>query len=286
MKKIISAFFLLLFAFMNNVYSLEKAIRVTEIKNLDELNPLLTKPKTKNLKILVLIVASNQLQAWIDLQSIWKKYMHKDKNHFECYFVRADINLIKPFELDRENITVKVEDSYVPGILNKTISSLEAFYSRLDEFDYVLRTNVSSFYVFPRLLTYIQKLPEKNCYAAYPYAAYYHKYGKINFGSGAGFIISSDVAKKIVASKDEISKYSDLFPDDVVIGYFCQNIGLKITPASRVDIPNLFIWERMKNKLPALEYHFRAKSSMAPRNEKDNYSNEIQINNELLKKFY
>lgn len=47
----------------------------------------------------------------------------------------------------------------IPGILNKTVKGLEFLQPCFSDFDYILRTNLSSFYVFPKLLNFLHQAP-------------------------------------------------------------------------------------------------------------------------------
>lgn len=146
----------------------------------------------RNLRVLVLIIASDQFPVYVELQKIWQSYIHSDPEHIETYFIRGDPNLPTSYEIKNDIIWSKTDEGWSPasaGIINKTVLSLEAMLPRLHEFDYILRTNLSSFYVFPRLLKFLETLPKKRCYAGS------NTGGDSPIASGCGFIISPDVAK-------------------------------------------------------------------------------------------
>ncbi|MCX6988703.1 MAG: hypothetical protein NTZ52_04285 [Chlamydiae bacterium] len=118
----------------------------------------------RNPKVLVLIIASDNFPGvdlvfpYPELKKIWRSYMHTNPN-IEAYFIQGDPNLSSPYEIQGDVIWSKTEENLRPGILNKTLLSIECMLPRINEFDYVLRTNLSSFYVFPRLLHFLQTLP-------------------------------------------------------------------------------------------------------------------------------
>ena len=249
--------------------------------SVDALGPILREPK-----ILVLIISSNSMQAYIDLQGIWKQYMNSDPEHFEVYFIAASPDLATPYEIKGNYLTVKGEESYVPGIIDKTMLALETMQPRLKEFDYVLRTNLSSFYVFPRLLNFVKTLPKYRCYCGVQLYLPETHLGLINFVSGAGILLSRDLAQMLINEKDKIFKINKDLPDDVLIGYFFQNAHIASRPAQRTDFPTFIDWAIRKNQIPANSFHFRAKNNYNQRSSEENFNEEIAIDKELLKMFY
>jgi len=98
---------------------------------------------------------------------------------------------------------------------------------RIREFDYVLRTNLSSFFVFPRLFEFLKTLPKQRCYCG----------SGEGFGSGCGFLLSPDLVKMLVLHKNELWNQSS--NDDVSIGHFLQKKGVALLPAPRRDLLTL-----------------------------------------------
>ena len=118
-------------------------------------------------------------------------------------------------ELDIENKTlfVKGDECLIPGILYKTIEALSYFLSSDSSYDFVWRTNLSSVIDFYGLQQYILGLDKRTGF----YGGYVGKAVNENifFASGAGFLMSRDVADYLVANKASL-RY-DLI-DDVAIG--------------------------------------------------------------------
>lgn len=231
----------------------------------------------KDIKILVLIIASDQLPVYVLSQDIWRAYMHLDPLHVEAYFIKADHNLSSLYEIRGDIIWSRATEGFIPqsaGILNKTLLSMQAMMPRLHEFDYVLRTNLSSFYVFPRLLEYLKTLPDKGCYSAL-------RIGGTEIGSGAGFILSTDLVRLLVDHKDELWDHAEV-EDDLVIGRFLNSFGIKLIPHDRMDFPSLPAWRRKSKRISPKVFQFRVKSD----NEKFRKSHEIYIQKCLLEMFY
>lgn len=233
--------------------------------------------RQKDIKVLVLIIASDQLPVYTELYKIWHSYMHYDPRHVEAYFIRGDPELPTWYEIKGDVIWSKTTEGWVPqsaGILNKTILSLEAMMPRMHEFDYILRTNLSSFYIFPRLLDFLKKLPKKRCYCGSDAT------GGGTIASGCGFIITPDVAELIVKNKRKLLNLATA-EDDLILGGFIRGQRISLIQHPRMSFYTLADWHATKDKIPATMFHFRIKHADALRLE-----NEIYIQSELVKMFY
>jgi len=243
----------------------------------------------KELKVLVLIIACDNNEAYLELQKIWSSYMNKDPQHYDVFFIRGNPELSRSYEIKGNDLFVKTAESYTPGIINKTVLSIEALLPKLKDYDYVLRTNLSSFYVFSRLLDFLNTLPRQNCYCGVPLyipADWYPKFGYMNFISGAGIILSSDLAEMLVRGKEEIFKFNTELPDDVLIGWFFQQKNINLIVAARNDFQTKANWLESKKIISKESFHFRAKCNPTFRAAEENCADELYINNELHKMFY
>jgi hypothetical protein len=151
------------------------------------------------------------------------------------------------------------------------------------EFDYVLRTNLSSFYVFPYLLAILENCPRKNFYFASEMGSLagqsgiwgnYQSYGRL--GSGCGFILSPDLVELLVTNKDHLINHSP--EDDVIIGRLLTNYGQYLTRHPRMDFYSLPDWHNSQNKTPEGIFQFRIQTPQR--------LDDIYIHKQLLKIFY
>lgn len=242
-------------------------------------------------KTLILIIATDTVPAYKQLQTIWESYMNSDPEHFEAYFIRANPDLPTSYEIRKNNIFFKTEESYAPGIINKTMGCLEALLPRLDEFDYVIRTNLSSFFPFSNLLNYLSSLPRENCYCGIATCT-----GEIllpgldiqsiPFVSGAGIIFSRDVVKSLINDHRKYQQYKALLPDDVFIGLVCQKNHIPIWGAQRWDYPTYRAWLLFNDQIEDYAYHFRAKGNFNARTDQDPFVDEILTLKALLQRYY
>ena len=138
------------------------------------------------------------------------------------------------FELDVANKTLYVrgDECLIPGILHKTVEALSFFLRELRSlraplclrpdgcmippYDYVWRTNLSSVLDFEGLERFILSLNKPNgLYAGYIGLGSLNNGSSTFFASGAGFLMSRDVAMYLVSNRDYLRW--DII-DDVAIG--------------------------------------------------------------------
>lgn len=228
-------------------------------------------------KILVFIIASDQLPVYQRLQECWQCYMNSDPEHIESYFLRADPQLNMPYKIEGNTVWIKTDEggsSANASIINKTVLAMEFFAPRLSEFRYVLRTNLSSFYVFSRLLKYTKMLPRTRCYCAS------RSFPELPFGSGSGFLLSPDLVREIIRNKNKFLNRVD-HPDDILIGEFFKKKKIPLLPHARCDFYDLESFYIQWDHIPEEVFHFRIKTSGADRLTQDPF-----IQSELIKRFY
>lgn len=170
------------------------------------------------MKILVLIIASDQTQQYIDMQSLWRSRIDSCPTAFDVWFVKSssadlwvwddddDVALDK----DSRTLFVKQNETFIPGILNKTIVALDYFLKR-DEYTHVWRTNLSSVLDFCGLQQFLY-LNRGLSYAGFSGITD----GGIIFASGAGFLMIREAAIYLVKNHSLVLSW-DLI-DDVSIG--------------------------------------------------------------------
>jgi len=112
----------------------------------------------KHYKIINLIIASRAKHYDI-FTYCWLQYMNKNPD-IKSFFLYSDPTIENDLLIDENTITYKCEESLIPGILFKTIAA-EKFCQKYMSYDYVLRTNLSSFIIFPKLIEYLDR-QEKN----------------------------------------------------------------------------------------------------------------------------
>jgi len=247
----------------------------------------LTSDQHSEAKVLVLVIASDHYNGqpvpiYGELEKVWRTYMHLDPKHVEVYFIKADPNLSSDYEIRGDVIWSKTADNLMPGILNKTLLSLECLSSRFDEFDYVLRTNLSSFFRFPRLLEVLKQAPKTRYYFGSD-TGQPHSAGLI--GSGCGFIVSTDLALDLVRNKAQL--FNKIGWDDVLMGEYITGKGVHLVSAKREDFQKVAGWKKYKQEIDANVFHYRVRmTGEASRADLSSHAEELYVHYDMLDVFY
>jgi hypothetical protein len=190
------------------------------------------------MRILVLIIASHNKSEYLQMEAIWKSrrvpewcsmwLLHSKP---ACEWVG---DLVNDCFIDSENVEVdlqektlyfKQDECLIPGILAKTVAAIE-FLGKIEDttFDYVWRTNLSSVLDFDGLYNYCLSLNGGKFNGGNKfYGGYmgFEQNERITFASGAGFLMSKDVADYLVLNKESLRW--DLI-DDVAIGALLEPV--------------------------------------------------------------
>ena len=207
-------------------------------------------------KLLCLIIASKDAQ-YPEFEQQWRKYIDKIGQsgihpNIQFFFLYCDNETT--IDPETHTITIQGEESLIPGIFNKTIHAMMETIQI--DYDYLLRTNLSSFFDFPKLLTYLERQSPTNYIGAYTGV-----HEQTIFMSGAGYIISKDIVAKTInkytcMTPQELS-YIITLPDDVAISlliktfYDLQNTNIlpRFAPQNKItllDIPPEVFHVRLK----------------------------------------
>jgi len=185
-------------------------------------------------KVVILIIASIS-ESYNLFVECWKEYMNLFPE-VKCYFLYSDPTIEADMMVYDNILVYKAEESFVPGIFQKTVSAMN-FCQKYFNYEYIVRTNLSTFIHIPRLLNYLSDKPKENYvgghYNQLPAAnnqvlkqtlvnTYLKKIinEKFIYMHGTGMIFSSDVVEKFLnelkVKYDDIQAVSEL-PDDVLI---------------------------------------------------------------------
>ena len=172
--------------------------------------------------LIILIIASDDREVYVAAQSVWRAYMHSHPR-IKSFFVRGQY----------ENPAVddmcfpEIKETWEPGILEKTIAAFRHINLHYN-YKFVLRTNLSSFFVLDRVLKLLESFSEKGLYAGHVV--------RNEYASGCGFFMSPDVVAQVVEHAGEMNINGF---DDAEIGYLVKRLGyqLKATPLFIFDNP-------------------------------------------------
>jgi hypothetical protein len=168
-----------------------------------------------------------------------------------------------------------IEENRKPGIFLKTVRALKL---RGKNYDYVLRTNLSSFIRLKVFVGIAKWFPRFGLYAGKRVTS---RCGK-KFATGSGFILSRDMVKKLVGSSRFVSGTE--YADDVLVSILLKS---RIVPMARLDLTK-YLAPLTRSQLDRIVktikengyYHIRIK------NNSNREKIDLQIADHLTKRFY
>lgn len=116
----------------------------------------------------------------------------------------------------------------------KTIEALKFTLQNYD-FDFLFRTNTSSYLDTERLLEYLENLPQTGVYSGVVGTVM----GDLEFASGAGILMSRDVVKRVC---EQAESWNHSLIDDAALGELIKGFrdpAISLTPLNRLTFPTL-----------------------------------------------
>ena len=220
-----------------------------------------------NIKICILIISVNNCtnKRWTLEKQVWKKYMDLYDN-IDCYFIECTIEGFN-------KININCKESYIPGIYQKTIESLKKVGNK---YDFYVRTNLSSFFIFENLINILNTITQKTpmfigsgCDEA-------------NWTSGTSIVLNKK-AKNILTTYGQQKQYyfNTHIPDDVLIGKVFKNYNISCKAINNI----LYVWDY--NNDDDNQYSIIQKKKYAVlRLRNNNLTQYHNIINILLQKYY
>jgi hypothetical protein len=199
------------------------------------------------------------------IKKTWGNY--SNPNIRIVYYYGQQLN--EPYIMSNNDVILNVDD----GLGNVALKTL-LFYEFLNKqnFDYVFRTNCSSYVNIDNLLKFLENKPKENFFSAIIGT---HE-GK-QFASGSGYFLSKDLVQKVVDNKHLIN--TSLI-DDLALSFALTSLGINILPGRRQDFSSV---EQVKREIDITNYHYRCKSRHRDLN--DTYT-DIEIMKTIHKHLY
>ena len=181
-------------------------------------------------KILNLILYSND-EKYDQMKDILVK--HNKKHNITSYFYCYKSDMTVSHEIIDNVLYIQGKESYIPGILEKTLYALDVF--KNDDYDYVVRSNISTVINYYELFKYLS-------ISKFDYGGplYYYgnlvdleagmtkekndKYKNHHFVSGICIIFSKIAIKLLTDNKKDVLAYGLI--DDVAIGVYLHDKNL------------------------------------------------------------
>ena len=176
------------------------------------------------MKFLNLVLFSTD-NSYGNMKDVTTRYYSTLENVKTIYY-RFDPDIQSDYELRDNVLLIKGRETFVPGILDKTIKALEYVVNNrlIDDCDYILRTNVSTVVNFANLEREMLPIPfYGGVYAPIlqwldPKAGIIdNKWFGTQFVSGCGIVFSKEGVLCLLKNKNLLEK---TIVDDVAIGIF------------------------------------------------------------------
>ena len=189
--------------------------------------------------LLILYNASNEYNTMREIQRAYLNSSSplvppKINYFFYCFSPTID----KPFVFDGDMLYIKGNETYVPGILNKTLLAIDICLKKFPHVTYILRTNISTLCNLKLLTARLRQQPVQ--YAGpkvYTLNTIDVRGGIVDqrwfgykFVHGTGIVMSRRVCELLTARNAQVDKS---LIDDVSIGVFLNRHG--ISPHSFED---------------------------------------------------
>jgi hypothetical protein len=163
-------------------------------------------------EIIFLIISSNNEDVYSEMRKLSPYYYNLYSDKIKYFFVenKSDINEI----IEKDNyLYVPGFESFIPGIYQKSIKAME-YVTNKYSFDYVIRTNLSTFWNIPNLLTYLSTAPKTALASSFAF---------MGFLSGTTIILSRDVGIIVYSNPNDVN-----ISDDLAISQTIQSNGIDL----------------------------------------------------------
>ncbi|MEX0595857.1 MAG: hypothetical protein WD512_05085 [Candidatus Paceibacterota bacterium] len=185
------------------------------------------------MKVLNLILYSTNIPEYVEMYKILNDYLNT--LGIEHYFYIYDENQIEDYCLKKEEniLSIKGQETFIPGILEKTLLAFKYF--RNTEFDYIVRSNISTVVDFKILLRTLESEIFDYGGPLYYYGSFVdlksgltpqknELYGNRHFVSGICIVLSHKSIDILVDEMEDVLDYGII--DDVAIGIHLCNRDL------------------------------------------------------------
>lgn len=176
------------------------------------------------MKLLITFLATNKEPfTTIRNKGIYKTWVKDAPNNVNIFPLFGNNSFKKPI-LENNKLILPVNCS---NLTEKTKLAFKYFIDNNFDFDYLIRTNESTYVRINELLRYLKSKSRENFHAGYP-----AKKGNIIYASGTAMIYSRDLIEDVSNNMDKIKGH----PDDVEIGKYFQSKGILPENVKRLNI--------------------------------------------------
>ena len=206
-------------------------------------------PTTTNLKILILVLSSKTYPSSRNKKAIKKTWGSNLQDNFKIIFYESG----EVEKIIDDTLFVEIDTSS-KNLGYKLLLALD-WCSRNIDYDFIFRTNTSSFVNTKELENYISNnlIDKEYAYCGIPLVRDYKESDKkVNFLSGAGIILNKKTTQLILNKK---KNWDHNEWEDVALGKLLEENGIPFTSGRSQDIENNFY----NNIIDKTNYHYRCR---------------------------
>lgn len=220
----------------------------------------LTILKRKPLKVIILVL-SNKVEPYISMtNTIRETWASELSDNIEIFYYFGNSDELR---VVGDEIFCPFEDTYT-NMGYKTISSFQWLLEN-KKFDYIFRTNASSYVNQKKLYEFIDNKPKYNFYCGII------PFEHLKFCSGCGYFLSRDLVKLVVENRDI---WDHNLIDDVALAKLLSMFSVPLNDkAKRFDIDKY----DDNDEIDLSHYHYRCKC--------DDRNDDMKIMKKIHKKF-
>lgn len=233
-------------------------------------------------KAIILVLASNNTILYRQFKRVYELYMDHNPN-VKVLFVYGRDTSFKPKPYD---LVYDIEENYYPGMITKTVRAFEDINQTYD-YDFLIRTNLSTFWDIDRLCQRLDTLPQIRCASGTFRQCIYKGRRSPEYIAGVNLVISRDIVEYMIEHQDRMISWD--LPEDWALCQLLLEDGIKLIQSrpgaihfmdkfSAFDEPQVLLEidsARRKN-----HDHFRIKNN----NDRDRI--DIRVANVLLREYY
>jgi hypothetical protein len=164
-------------------------------------------------KIILLIISSNNESVYSEMRKMAPMYLDLFQEDIHYFFIENKEDMEEEIMEDEHFLYVKGSESFIPGIYQKSIKSIEYIQEHYD-FDYVIRTNLSTFWNIPNLIKLLDTKPKERFAGGYSFQG---------FISGTGIMMTKDIAHMVCKNLN-----GNWIGDDVAISETIRSNGIEL----------------------------------------------------------
>lgn len=173
-------------------------------------------------RVILLVLASDNAFLYKQFRKIYKAYANTDPSIKTFMVYAGKENSFTPDEHDL--VYSDIEENYYPGMITKTVRAMEDIDKQYD-YDFMIRTNLSTFWDFELLHKRLDKQPITKCFTGTFRDCVYKGKPSPQYVSGTNLVVSRDLVKTYIKNSVELCSWD--LPEDWALSQLLINRGYK-----------------------------------------------------------